>query len=114
MKYIFFTFILMVFPAIAQEPQQVKSDTTRLFKELQQLREEKKEIVDSMKVLAVRIDSTKEEVPPAAGKKSIDYQERYNVDKVNGERVTWYFNYHIRGTDTIFLCVTKKYSRWDY
>lgn len=108
-RYILSTLIFIFLPAISQvrlPDEGVKADTARLFHGLEETRQVKKEIVDSIIALRIRVDSAN------ASKNDKVFRRYFHIDYLNGKRVVWVFIYHVHNGDTLFQRVHKIHTKW--
>lgn len=102
-------------PAFAQENSQsiqVKDTTVQLFNELQELKQEKIALIDSLNHLKEKFTNRSND-SEAYDVKTRQFIRYYNVYKTNGDILQWQFNYKIRQNiftrkpDTVFKFVNK-------
>lgn len=108
-RYFLSTFLLMFFPAFSQVKspiQKMKRDTTILLHQIEQIHTENARLVDSIAAIVERRDSIQRSRHGV-------FVRVYNVDHPDGKRQVWTWVYDIKGRDTIFNRVEKKWTRWD-
>lgn len=108
-RYLLSTFLLLVFPIAAQIPEplnRLKQDTAEIKQQIRETHNESAEILDSIAAIVERRDSIEQS-------KHGVFVRVYNVDRPDGKRQVWTWVYDIKGRDTIFNRVEKRWTRWD-